>query len=90
MPRAARGSAGFTRPRAHATAVKTQIWIAFSVYLPVGILKKELKINRSLEEILQILSITLFEKVSMNQALKRSPLQQEGSTSCKQLILLEF
>ena len=68
-------------------AVKTQIWIAISVYLLVAILKKELKINRSLCEILQILSITLFEKVSMDQVLKRFHWQQEGSQSCKQLIL---
>ena len=71
-------------------AVKTQIWIAISVYLLVAILKKELKINRSLGEILQILSITLFEQVSMDQVLKRFHLQQEGSQSCKQLILFEF
>ena len=71
-------------------AVKTQIWIAISVYLLVAILKKELKLERSLGEILQILSITLFEKVSMNQVLRRFPLQQEESTSCKQLILFEF
>ena len=70
--------------------VKTQIWIAISVYLLVAILKKELKIDRSLGEILQILSITLFEKVSMNQVLKRFPLQHEDSQSCKQLILFEF
>ena len=55
--------------------VKTQIWIAISVYLLVAILKKELKIDRSLGEILQILSITLFEKVSMNQVLTRFHLQ---------------
>ncbi len=71
-------------------AVKTQIWIAISVYLLVAILKKELKIDRSLGEILQILSITLFEKASMNQVLTRFPLQQEKSQSCKQLILFEF
>ncbi len=71
-------------------AVQTQIWIAISVYLLVAILKKELKIDRSLGEILQILSITLFEKVSMNQVLKRFPLQHEDSHSCKQLILFEF
>ena len=71
-------------------AVKTQIWIAISVYLLVAILKKELKIDRSLGEILQILSITLFEKVSMDQVLKRFHLQQEVSQSCKQLILFEF
>lgn len=71
-------------------AVKTQIWIAISVYLLVAILKKELKLERSLGEILQILSITLFEKVSMNQVLSRFSLQQEDSQSCKQLILFEF
>lgn len=71
-------------------AVKTQIWIAISVYLLVAILKKELKIDRSMGEILQILSITLFEKVPMNQVLTKFPLQQKESQSCKQLILFEF
>ena len=71
-------------------AVKTQIWIAISVYLLVAILKKELKIDRSLGEILQILSITLFEKVSMNQVLTRFHLPQKDSQSCKQLILFDF
>ena len=51
---------------------------------------KELQIDRSLGEILRILTITLFAKVSMNQLLKSSPRQQEESTSCKQLILFEF
>ena len=45
-----------------ANAVKTQVWIAISVYVLVAILKKELKLDRSLGEILQILSVTLFEK----------------------------
>ena len=71
-------------------AVKTQIWIAISVYLLVAILKKEQKLDRSLGEISQLLSITMFDKVSMNQVLKRLSLQQDGSTSCKQLILFEF
>ncbi len=43
-------------------AVRTQVWISISVYVLVAILKKELKLNRRLSEILQILSITLFEK----------------------------
>lgn len=43
-------------------AVKTQIWIAISVYVLVAIMKKELQIDRSLSDILQILSVTLFEK----------------------------
>ena len=43
-------------------AVKTQVWIAISVYVLVAIVKKELRLERSLYEILQILSLTLFEK----------------------------
>jgi IS4 transposase len=43
-------------------AVKTQVWIAISVYVLVAIVKKDLGIERSLHEILQILSVTLFEK----------------------------
>jgi len=50
-------------------AVKTQIWIAVSVYVLVAIMKKRLKLDRSLYTILQILSISLFEKVSLAQAL---------------------
>ncbi|MDA2936681.1 IS4 family transposase [Acidobacteria bacterium AH-259-A15] len=71
-------------------AVKTQIWIAISVYLLVAILKKELKIDRSLGEILQILSITLFEKVYIDQVLTTFDLQNESSASCNQLILFDF
>jgi len=71
-------------------AVKTQIWIAISVYLLVAILKKELDIDRSLGQILQILSITLFEKVYINQVLTSFDLQNESSASCNQLILFDF
>jgi hypothetical protein len=49
-------------------AVKTQIWIAISVYVLVAIIKKELKLERSLHEILQIVSILLFEKSLLKQA----------------------
>jgi IS4 transposase len=52
-------------------AVKTQVWIAISVYVLVAIVKKELAIDRSLSEILQILSITLFEKTSLFAALSQ-------------------
>ena len=52
-----------------ANAVKTQIWIAISVYLLVAILRKQLGIERSLTEILQILSVTLFEKTPVFEAL---------------------
>ncbi|MCG6533436.1 MAG: IS4 family transposase, partial [Syntrophales bacterium LBB04] len=50
-------------------AVKTQIWIAISVYVLVAIVKKTLKLNQSLYTILQILSVTLFEKMPILQAL---------------------
>jgi hypothetical protein len=49
-------------------AVKTQIWIAVAVYVLVAIVKKRLNINASLYTLLQILSITLFEKIPMYQA----------------------
>ncbi len=50
-------------------AVKTQVWIAISTYVLVAIVKRELKIGRSLSDILQILRLTLFEKTPVFQAL---------------------
>jgi len=66
-------------------AVKTQIWIAISVYVLVAIIKKELKIERSLNEILQILSISLFEKVPIEQLLTKTESQNEKKLNCKPL-----
>jgi hypothetical protein len=54
-----------TRPN----AVKTQVWIAICTYVLVAIIKKERKVDLSLHEILQILSISLFEKTPINKAL---------------------
>jgi len=71
-------------------AVKTQIWIAISVYVLVAIVKKELKIELSLAEILQILSIVLFEKVSITQVLTKNVLQNENSQFHKQLLLFNL
>jgi transposase len=60
-------------------AVKTQVWIAISVYVLVAIVKKELHLDRSLNEILQILSVSLFEKNRDFQAfLQHSDPDQEG------------
>jgi len=56
-------------------AVKTQIWIAVAVYVLVAIIKKRLKLRASLYEILQILSLTLFEKMPINQLLTQSNLR---------------
>jgi hypothetical protein len=50
-------------------AVKTQVWIAICVYVLVAIIRKELNLERSLHEILQILSVSLFEKTPINEAL---------------------
>jgi IS4 transposase len=50
-------------------AVKTQIWIAISIYVLVAIIKKKLKLEQSLYTILQIISVTLFEKIPLLQAL---------------------
>ncbi len=52
-------------------AVKTQIWIAVSVYVLVAIIKKRLKIDASLYNILQVLSLTLFEKIPLIQLLDK-------------------
>ena len=53
-------------------AVKTQIWIAISVYVLVAIVKKELKLDMSLYTILQILSVTLFEKMPILQVFSKN------------------
>ncbi len=55
-----------------ANAVKTQIWIAVSTYVLVAILKKQLHLPHSLYTILQILSLTLFEKMPILQAFTHS------------------
>ena len=49
-------------------AVKTQVWIAVAIYVLVAILKKRLDLDASLHEILQVLSVTLFEQVPILQA----------------------
>jgi len=71
-------------------AVKTQVWIAISVYVLVAILKKELGIERNLNEILQILSITLFEKVEICQVLMATTPQNENTGLHNQLELFDL
>jgi hypothetical protein len=70
-------------------AVKSQIWIAVSVYVLVAIVKKRLKIAASLYEMLQILSLTMFEKTSLDQLLNRSVDGVISTELCNQLILFE-
>jgi uncharacterized protein DUF4372/DDE family transposase len=68
-------------------AVRTQVWIAISVYVLVAILKKRLNLDRSLHSILQILSVSLSEKTPIQQALSPSAWDEFDPESCKQLTL---
>jgi transposase len=68
-------------------AVKTQIWIAVSVYVLVAIVRKRLGLEASLYQILQILSVTLFEKTPILQALQPPDSQEDLLSSANQLIL---
>jgi len=70
-------------------AVKSQIWIAVSVYVLVAIIRKRLNLSRSLYEMLQILSLNQFEKVPLNTLLSRIDAYPEISQSTNQLILFD-
>jgi hypothetical protein len=71
-------------------AVKTQIWIAVSIYVLVAIVRKRLRLEVSSYQILQILSLTLFEKMPILQALEAIDSQNELGGDPNQLILFEF
>jgi transposase len=68
-------------------AVKIQIWIAVSVYVMIAILKKELGLEQSLGEILQILSVTLFEKIEISRLFPEIHGTNQQTESPQQLIL---
>jgi len=70
-------------------AVKTQIWIAISVYVLIAIVKKRLDLSASLFELLQILSITVFERVSVIQLLTQCQPVNQLTTPQNQLILFK-
>jgi hypothetical protein len=71
-------------------AVKAQIWIAVAIYVLVAILKKELKLDQSLYTILQILSVTLFQKEPMYQVLTDTRYNIQNTSESNQLILFNF
>jgi len=71
-------------------AVKTQIWIAVSVYVLVAIIRKRMSLDSSLYQILQILSLTLFEKTPILQVLQASDFQEESLDPGNQLSLFDF
>jgi len=70
-------------------AVKSQIWIAVSVYVLVAIVKKRLNLSASLYEILQILSLTMFERIPLDQLLARVPVAPDQPLDANQLILFD-
>ena len=71
-------------------AVKTQIWIAVSVYVLVAIVRKRLRLEASLYQTLQILSVTLFEKTPILWALQAFDMEADFAENVNQLILFNF
>ena len=71
-------------------AVKTQIWIAVSVYVLVAIVRKRLELEASLYQILQIFSLTLFEKTPILCALQAIDADANFTENVNQLILFNF
>lgn len=61
-------------------AVRSQIWSAICAYLMVAIIKKQMKIEKTLNEILQIVSVSLFEQISLQQLLAIAPLKENQSS----------
>jgi len=70
-------------------AVKCQIWIAVSTYVLVAIVKKRLQLSASLYQILQILSLTMFERTPLHQLLTQTATDENNTVLDKQLILFE-
>jgi hypothetical protein len=68
-------------------AVKTQVWIAICVYVLVAIVRKELRLELSLSQILQILSVNVFEQIPLAELVTKTQLQNNPSNSHNQLML---
>lgn len=73
-----------------ANAVKTQVWIAISVYVLVAILRKELRLEMSLSQILQILSVNVFEQVPVAELVAKTQAPFKIPNSSNQLMLLDL
>jgi IS4 transposase len=71
-------------------AVKTQIWIAVSVYVLVAIVKRRLRLDASLYTLLQVLSVTIFEKMPIHTVLSSEATRSDSVASANQLNLLAF
>ena len=70
-------------------AVKTQVWIAVAVYVLIAIVRKRLQLTASLYELLQMLSVTLFEQTPLKCALQKQELHLSDSGTANQLILFD-
>ena len=71
-------------------AVKTQIWCAVSTYVLIAIVKKELHLNASLYRLLQILSVSVFEKTKISSALRTDTTRTNSLPINNQLMLFNF
>jgi hypothetical protein len=71
-------------------AVKTQIWIAVSVYVLVAIVRKRLSIEASLYTLIQVFSVAIFEKVAISTAFLPGTYSSEGDIENRQLNLFSF
>jgi len=71
-------------------AVYAQIWVAVSVYLLVAIMKKKLKLEQELYTILQILSISIFEKVPVNQLFENDNYKNNKNSDYNQLKMFDL
>jgi IS4 transposase len=71
-------------------AVKTQIWCAVATYVLIAIIKKDLQLEASLYTCLQILSVSIFEKIEISWALQPDRSQREVGIASNQLILFDF
>ena len=71
-------------------AVRAQIWIAITVYVLVAIVRKELGLSVSLYQILQVVSVTIFGRVPILQALQTFDSDENSAETCNQLILFDF
>jgi hypothetical protein len=71
-------------------AVKTQIWIAISTYVLIAIIRKRLKLDSSLYTILQILSVTIFEKMPILQLVTNIDQNEPNDEQSNQLLLFDF
>src|SRR5450759_1013555 len=68
-------------------AVKTQVWIAVCVYVLVAIVRKELRLELSLSQMLQVVSVNAFEQVPLAELLAKMPPHNETLNPCNQLVL---